>query len=102
MSAGKHSLVQNSADEDAVVVSPVKDDVLLVLDAAVSWPNPIAGAADSRNFDKPIEASFQAIEIALGLLRAPGVHSVIGDIHQIEPSQIRKSVRGQWSHSARH
>lgn len=88
MQVGKHSLVQDPAYKDTVVVHPIKDDVLLVLDAAVSWPNSIAGTSDSRSFDKPFEASFQAVEIALGLLRAPGVHSVIGDIHQIEPSQL--------------
>jgi hypothetical protein len=61
MPAGKHSLVQDSADEDAVVVLPIKDDVLLVLDTAVSGPNPIARAANSRSLDEPIEAGFQAV-----------------------------------------
>jgi hypothetical protein len=102
MSTGKHPPVQDSANEDAIAVSPIEDDVLLVLDAAVSWPNPIAGAADSRSFDNSIEASFQAIEIPLGLLRAPGVHGVIGNINQVEPSELRELVRGQSSHLARH
>jgi hypothetical protein len=53
--------VQDSADEDAVVVLPIKDDVLLVFNAAVSRPNSIARAADLRSFDKPIEAGFQAV-----------------------------------------
>jgi len=81
MIAGKHSLVQDSADEDAVVVGPVKDDVLLVLDTAVSRPDSIAGSADSRRFGEPIKAGFQAVEIPLGLLRPPSVHRVIGDVH---------------------
>ena len=94
--------MQDPADEDAIVVRSIKDDVLLVLDTAASWPNSIAGAADFRSFDKPIEASFQAVEIALGLLRSPSVHGVIGNIHQIKPSLLRKSVRWQSLHPARH
>jgi len=82
--------VQDSADKDAFVVHSIKDDVLLVFDAAVSRPNSIAAAADLRSFGKPIEARFQAVEIALGLLLAPGVHGVIGNVYQIEPSQLRE------------
>jgi len=79
---GKHSLVQYSADEDAVVISPVKDDVLFVLDTAVSLADSNAGAADSRSFDKPIKTGFQAVERTLGLLRTPSVHRVVGYIHE--------------------
>ena len=89
MFAGKHSLVQDSANEDAVAVRPVENDVLPMLDTAVSWPNPIAGAADSRSFDKSNEARFQTIQIAISLLFAPGIHGVICNIDQIDSSQLR-------------
>jgi hypothetical protein len=80
MFAGKHSLVQDSANEDAVAVRPVENDVLPMLDTAVSWPNPIARAAEVRCFGGPIEASLQAVEVAMSLLLAPGAHGVIGNI----------------------
>jgi hypothetical protein len=81
MFAGKHSLMQDSANEDAIAVRSIKDDVPLVLDAAVSWPNPVARAANVRSLGEPIEASLQAVEIAMSLLLAPGVQGVIGDIN---------------------
>jgi hypothetical protein len=61
MKAGKHSLVQNSADENAIVACPIRDDVPLMLDSPISMTNSIAGASDFGGFDNPIEAGFQAI-----------------------------------------
>ena len=89
MFAGKHSLVQDSADKDAIAIHSIKNDMPLMLDAAVSWPNPIAGAADSRSFDTSNEARFQTIQIAISLLFAPGIHGVICNIDQIDSSQLR-------------
>jgi len=83
MKAGTHSLVQNPADENAVLACPIKNDVLLMLDSPISLANSIAGSSNFGGFGKLIEAGFQAIEIALRLLRPPGIHGVIGDIHQI-------------------
>jgi hypothetical protein len=101
MQAGKHSLVQHSAYKDAVVVGPIKNDMLLVLDTPLSRPNSRTRSANSRSLDKPIEAGFQAIEIPLSLLHAPSVYGVIGNIYQIEPSQLRELVPGQPSRPAR-
>ena len=72
--------MQDSADEDAVAVHSIKDDMPSVLDAAVSWPNSVTGAADLRGFDKSIEAGLQAVKIAISLLLAPDIHGVFGDI----------------------
>ncbi len=100
MDAGKHSLVQYSANEDSVEARSIQNDVPHLLETPISWLNSIAGAADLRSFGKPIEAGFQAIEIALGLFRSPGVHGVVGNIYQIESGQVRKLVCGQPSHPA--
>jgi hypothetical protein len=54
-----------------------------MLDSPISLANSIAGSSNFGGFGKLIEAGFQAIEIALRLLRPPGIHGVIGDIHQI-------------------
>ena len=95
MFAGKHSLVQDSADEYSAAGRSVEDDVLLMLDTAISWLNLIAGAADLRRLGEPVEKAFQAVEIALSLLFTPGIHGVIGDINQIKSSQLRKLVGRQ-------
>ena len=56
--------MQDSTDEDSVGIRPIKNDVPLVLKAAVSGPNSIALAADPGSFGKSIEACFETIEIS--------------------------------------
>jgi hypothetical protein len=62
--AWEHRLMQDSTDEDSVGIRPIKNDVPLVLKAAVSGPNSIALAADLGSFGKSIEACFETIEIS--------------------------------------
>jgi len=93
--------MQDSADKDAVIVRSKKDDVPPVFNPAVALPNPIAGAANLRGLNQPTKAGLHAVEIAISLLLAPGVHGVIGDSDQIDSSQFRKLIPWQLLHPAR-
>ena len=46
--AGQHVLVENAADEDALLTYKVEDDMLLVLDAPIAFADTIAGPANAR------------------------------------------------------
>jgi hypothetical protein len=101
MSAWKHTLMQDSADKDAVALHPIKDDMPPMLDAVIARPDPIAGAADLWSLNESIEAGLQTVEIAISLLFAPVILGVICNIDQIDPSQLRKLIGGQLSRPAR-
>lgn len=60
--------MQNAADEDALLIRPVDHHMHLMLHAAISWPNPIAGPSDTRSSRQSLKAAPKTIHIATGLL----------------------------------
>lgn len=60
---GQHAVMQYPADENALVIYPVKDDMFLALDPPVSAPDPITRAAHLRRGGKPPKALFQTIDV---------------------------------------
>ncbi len=81
--------MQNAADEDGVGIHSINNHVLPMFDAPEAWPNLVTGTAHLKVFDEPPEASLQTIDVAVGLLIAPGVLCVIGDLDQIQAGQPR-------------
>lgn len=80
--------MQNAADEDAVLLDPVKEHVLVMLYPAVSVPNRVTGPAHLRGLRELMKGCAEAVEIAIGLIRAPGVDGVVGDLDEVEPGQF--------------
>jgi hypothetical protein len=66
-----------SADEDAVFVRLVEDDVLALLKAADTGGNQIAGPAEARRISQHLEASCELLNVVFGLLFAPCVDCVV-------------------------
>jgi hypothetical protein len=79
--------MQYPADENALVIYPVKDDMLLVLDPPVSGPDAITRAAYLRRGGKPPKAFLQSIQVRESLLLAPGVERVIRNFDQVKPGE---------------
>jgi hypothetical protein len=76
--------MQYPANENALLVNPVKDDVLLALDPPIPGPDTITWAAHLRQRSKPLEAFLQSIEVRESLLLAPAVERVIGNLDQVK------------------
>jgi hypothetical protein len=95
--------MKNPADENAVSVPLIEDNVLADLEAAYTGANPIAGPAQPRRVSQQLEAPCQLLNVALGLLFAPGVDGVVEDFRQVGvafwsepgylPSRILRAAR---------
>jgi hypothetical protein len=79
--------MQDPANKKALAINPVKDDMFLVLDPPVSWPDAIAWAAHLRQRGKPLEAFVQSVEVGESLLLAPGVERVIADLYEVKSGE---------------
>lgn len=63
--------MENSDDHHAVIIEPIEDDVLPVLNSAVPFSNAIAFAAYLGIAGDPFETSLQVVEIANSLIKSP-------------------------------
>lgn len=71
------ALMKNSADENAISVRFIEDDVLAQLKTPDARENRIAGPAHTRRISQQLEAPCQFLNVVFGLLFAPGVDCVI-------------------------
>jgi hypothetical protein len=69
--------MKDPADENAVSVRLIEDNVLAQLEATDTRENKITGPAQTRGISQPLEAPCQLLNVVLGLLFAPGVDCVI-------------------------
>ena len=80
--------MQDAADEDAAILNAVENDVFFVLETAVSFADAVAGVAEFRRSGELMEGCFEAVEVPIGLIRAPGIDGVVGDFYQVEAGQL--------------
>ena len=71
--------MENSADENALLIGAVEDDVLLMLETPVPGVEVITETADPGRSGDPSEAILQVIKIAVGLFFSPGFERIIRD-----------------------
>lgn len=90
--AWEHALVKDSADEDAGIFNAIDDDVFFMLHAPIAGPNRVACPAHLRRLCDACEAGEYAVKIAGGLLLAPDVHCVVGDLNQVEAGEFGEAV----------
>jgi hypothetical protein len=69
--------MKNSADENAVSVLLIKDDVLAVLKTPNAGTNHITGSAQTRRIGQELKAPCQFFDVVFGLLFSPGIDCVI-------------------------
>ena len=81
--------MQNAADKNSITFDSIDYDVFFVLNAPVTWPYLIAAAAYLRILNEAPEASFQPVKVSVGLLLAPSVLGVIGNLDQVETGEPR-------------
>jgi hypothetical protein len=79
--------MQDPANENALVINPVEDDMFLMLDPPVSGPDAITWAPHLRQRRKPPEALLQSIEVRESLLLAPGIERVIADLDKVKSGE---------------
>jgi hypothetical protein len=75
--------MKNSADDNAVSVRFIEDDVLALLKTPYTGENQITGSAQTRRISQQLEATCQLLNVFFGLLFAPGVGCVIEDFRKI-------------------
>jgi hypothetical protein len=95
VSTRQHALMKNSADEDATISGPIKDDVLPLLDAPKPRMDRTAWTTQLRHLRNTNETFNETVEINLGLPAAPHVGRVIDDICEIKFRQHRKPIPAQ-------
>jgi len=108
-------LMKNSADENAVSVRLIEDDVLAVFEAPKTGGEPIAWSSDAWLFSNQVEAIQKKYEVSFSLLLAPGVFRIeknLGEIgsclpgqfprvHALRLSSIRAFSAARWRINAR-
>jgi len=86
--ARKHSLVQNAADQETVLIHPVESDVHFVLHATVSGPNLVTRAPKAGRLRQLFETTLEAVEVSDCLLQPPIINGVVGYLDQVESCQL--------------
>src|ERR1017187_6676022 len=102
----QHSLMQNSADDNAISVRFIEDDVLALLKAAKTGGEPIARSPDAWLLSNQVKAIQETGEVSFSLLLTPGVFRIdknLGEIGLCLPGQLplahalRRSRSGVFS-----
>src|ERR1035441_9207747 len=111
----QHSLMQNSADDNAISVRFIEDDVLALLQAAKTGGEHVAWSSDAWLLSNQVKAIQETGEISFSLLLAPGVFRIennLGEIgscfssqlpgaHALRRSPIRAFSSALWRINAR-
>src|SRR5487761_1028307 len=88
----QHTLMKDSADEDTTIPRLIKDNVLSLLYATKTRMDGTARAPYLRHLRNANKTIDETVEEHLGLLAAPHVCRVVGDIREIKFRQHRQPV----------
>ena len=77
------ALMKNSADENAISVRFIEDDVLAQLKTAKTGGEPIARSPEAWLFSNQVEAIQKTSEVSFSLLLAPGVYRIKKNLGEI-------------------
>jgi hypothetical protein len=91
---GKHPLVQDARDSNALGIGPVKDDVPSALHAAKAATNIIADSTGLRVVGKHLATRSEIGNVADRLISAPGLERVSADADQVGFSATRETKPG--------
>lgn len=80
-------MVKDSTDEYSAHAGPVKDDGLSLFDPTKTWIDRIAGSSELGRLGDADKAFHETFQINLGLLCAPYVSRVVGDIGEVKCGQ---------------
>ena len=81
--------MKDSADENAVSVRLVEDDVLAALKTSKAGGEPIAGSPDPWLLSKQVQAIQKKGQVSFGLLRTPGVGRIEENLGEIGLGFVR-------------
>jgi hypothetical protein len=82
--------MENSADENTVIIDPVNDYMPPILKAPVARPDLIAGTSQQRSLCQSSETLFKANVVPPRLFMAPDIHGVVDDFTQVDSGQPGK------------
>src|SRR5260370_15213105 len=75
--------MKNSADDNAVSLRLIEDDVFTLLETADTRVNPITSPTQTGRVSKPVKNPGELIKVVFGLFFAPGIYCVIEYLCQI-------------------
>ena len=84
---GKHALVQNARNQNAVLLLAVEDNVGAMFQTAQAGPNVVGFPAQFGMAGQGLTTRFQFGQIASGLGLAPGLQTVGSNFQQVRPSE---------------
>ena len=87
--------MKNSADDNAVSLRLIEDDVFTLLETADTRVNPITSPTQTGRVSKPVKTPGQLIKVVFGLFFAPGIYCVIEYLCQIRNTFRSKPVGAQ-------
>ena len=87
--------MKNSADDNAVSLRLIEDDVFTLLKTADTRVNRITSPTQTGRVSKPVKAPGQLIKVVFGLFFAPGIYCVIEYLCQIRNTFRSKPVGAQ-------
>ena len=78
--------MENAPYENAFIIDSIENDMFLMLESAVSLPDVVAGATNSRRCGKQIKTIFKPAVIATSLIFSPCIDGVIDNLCPVPSS----------------